>query len=742
MKMLQKIFPLLCLLMVSTLVSSAQSAMDDQNNQWPVVINANDGSVIKIYEPEPESLSGNVLKSRSAISILQTGASEPIFGTFWAVQTVDIDRDNRQIHIISAKVPNIRFADNIDANTTNSVKALLESQIPSVEPALSQETVLASLANNNESKNLSKDLQNNPPKIIYANRPSLLVTIDGEPRLQKNSDWNLDAVVNSPFTIVKNGDGMYYLYGGKHWYQGQSASGQFTYTPNVPYNLNKVKTSIDNANNSDPGYTSIDSAYSKTNTIPEVIVSTVPAELIETDGNPSFTNIDGTDLAYVSNSQNDIFLSKDDQLYYILLSGRWYKSANLNTGWSYVDPNNLPGDFAKIPEGSPKDNVLASVAGTNASREAVMDAQIPQTAKVDRKSATTTVNYDGDPNFQPIDGTDMTYATNTPNSVIYSHGIYYCVDKGVWFQSYSPSGPWSVSTTRPDQEDMIPPTCPLYNTKYVYIYDVDPDYAYMGYTPGYLNTFIYGPTVVYGTGYYYRPWIGRHFYARPYTWGFGMYYNPWAGFSMGYLYGDFWFNFGFGLDLWPGWCGGWWGPNIYRPPFRLNAFRPYGFYGHNRNGFAARPGGGLHGNHFSNNIYNYRRDVVTSNRVYNQANRPAMNNRQGNVNRPAINNNANNRQSAVNRPANNIQTDRAGNVYQRNSTTQQWQQRTQSTWRPAASNTTNNLNRQQQTRQRGAQRQQNFQNFRQGSVSRPASGGGGNRGGGGGGGNRGGGGRH
>jgi hypothetical protein len=27
-----------------------------------------------------------------------------------------------------------------------------------------------------------------------------------------------------------------------------------------------------------------------------------------------------------------------------------------------------------------------------------------------------------------------------------------------------------------------------------------PDWVYMGYTPGYLNNYIFGPTVVYGTG--------------------------------------------------------------------------------------------------------------------------------------------------------------------------------------------------------------------------------------------------
>ena len=70
--------------------------------------------------------------------------------------------------------------------------------------------------------------------------------------------------------------------------------------------------------------------------------------------------------------------------------------------WKYIPADQLPLDFSKIPPGSPKDNVLASVAVTDAAKDAVMDAEIPQTAKVDRNTATTQVTYDGQPKFTDI----------------------------------------------------------------------------------------------------------------------------------------------------------------------------------------------------------------------------------------------------------------------------------------------------------------------------------------------------
>jgi hypothetical protein len=497
-----------------------------------------------------------------------------------------------------------------------------------------------------------------------------------------------------------------------------------------------VQSSVDAANSSNAGY--VDSAAAQQeNHLSNIVVSTSPAELIQSDGKPNWTPISGTDLSYVSNSPNDIFQNQGDGKYYVLISGRWYSSGSLTGGWHYVAANALPANFARIPEGSPKDNVLASVAGTEAAREAIMDAQIPQTAKVDRNSASTTVDYNGDPKFAPIQGTNMQYATNTSASVMEDNGKFYTVDNGVWFEGPTANGPWTVATERPEDVDQIPPSSPLYNTKYVYVYDVTPDYVYMGYTPGYLNSYIYGPTVVYGTGYYYNPWYDGFYYPRPWSWGFGFGYNPWCGWALGFGYGFGWFHFGIGFGhsgYWGGhgWGGGgWWGPHVYRPPYAWNHYRTNGFYGNNfyrnRNVFV---------NNYRTNIYGNRGGVITrDNRTYN--NRSSIGRPVINGGRPvgAFNGGARSgttvqggRPGQYARPGggNNIYSDRSGNVYQRNQANNQWQQRQPNNqWRSVPNNSQNvqNLNRAQQMRSRGQMSTQNFQSARSGGFSRPSSGG-------------------
>ena len=96
--------------------------------------------------------------------------------------------------------------------------------------------------------------------------------IDGQPKLQTNKDWGLDVVVNTPFTIVKAHDNQFYLYGGKHWYTAQEATGPYSHAGNIPSELQQVQTAVDNATSSSPGYTD-SAAAAQDNVVSDIVVS-------------------------------------------------------------------------------------------------------------------------------------------------------------------------------------------------------------------------------------------------------------------------------------------------------------------------------------------------------------------------------------------------------------------------------------------------------------------------------------
>ncbi|GAB3220739.1 hypothetical protein J0A67_06155 [Algoriphagus aestuariicola] len=672
------------------------TSLSPGQNNWPKDVFAKNGAKITVYQPQPETLNGNEILGRSAFSVEEAPNSELIFGVFWYEAMMNTDRDTRALSLESVKITDVKLPGVDDGEKINNLKTLLETEIPLWGIASTIDEINATI-DSEQQINASEGLNNDAPEIFYSEEPTLLLLFDGEPKLEQDKDLKMDRVINTPYLILQAEDKKFYLFAGQGWYISSQVKEGYVLTSKLPKSISEVDKQIKDQQTEKPN--------TKAKAPKKVISSITPAEIIQSDGKADFANIDGTDLLYMSNSEDNIFRYIDDQKYYLLLSGRWYNSTKLEGPWTYLPADNLPAEFAKIPESSPKGGVLASVPGTKASLDAIHDAQVPQTAKVDRAKAKLEVTYDGEPKFEPIEGTKLDLAMNTKTTVLRSGKKYYAVDNGVWFVADNATGPWKVSDERPKDVEDIPANSPAYNVKYVYIYESTPEVVYVGYTPGYMGSYVYGPTVVYGTGYYYNPWYGPYYYPRPVTFGFSMHYNPWTGWSMGFSMSYGFFTFGFYGG------GGYWGPGAYRPPY----------YGGGNNVFINN--GDINIDR-SNNIYNKRNDVTTRDVQRgdrgNASTRPTAGQRPSNE--PGVSTNDRNRTpsarpSTGQQPANrgamagagtrDVYSDRNGNVYNRDANGN-WSQRQGNSWQ----NTTNQpaqMNRDYQNRQRSATQNHGFQ---------------------------------
>jgi len=457
--------------------------------EWPKSIITANGTIINIYQPQVESFTGNTLKSRSVIAVLADGNedADPAFGVAWTTATVEINREKRVLTIRSVDIDNLKIPGDSSRDDNAYISMELKIYIPRVLTPLPLDELLASLDGEQMEEKMDRDTIVGAPDIIYRTRRSMLVLIDGAPVLQRNQRWGLDAVVNSPFVILRGSDGKFYLYGDGHWYVAPAATGPYVFTRDkVKHKLRKIARQLKSAAEED-GDLSREDAGSLP--VYNIIVSTVPSMLIQSDGNPDLVPIARTSLLYVFNSDNDILVDTGTQQYYVLLSGRWYRSAALNENaqWREVAADQLPPDFEKIPTGSLKAGVRASVAGTAEAKDAAVDAQVPEMVKVDRMTVAARVQYDGAPKFSPIAGTHMQYAVNTCSIVLTYNGRYYAMDNGIWFVGGSPLGPWFVSSSRPEEMDLVPPAHPVYPAKFISVYEGTPEYVYEGYLPGYLD---------------------------------------------------------------------------------------------------------------------------------------------------------------------------------------------------------------------------------------------------------------
>jgi hypothetical protein len=125
------------------------------------------------------------------------------------------------------------------------------------------------------------------------------------------------------------------------------------------------------------------------------------------------------------------------------------------------------------------------------------------------------------------------------------------------------------------RREVVPPDCPIYNVKYVSIYESTPEVVYVGYTPAYTGSYVYGGCVVYGTGYYYQPWYGHYYYPRPVTYGFAVHYSPYGGWGMSFGMSYGWFS----MSVHSG--GGYWGAGGYHAGYH------HGYNNGYRHGYGA-----------------------------------------------------------------------------------------------------------------------------------------------------------
>jgi len=516
---------------------------------WPRTFQQ-DGATFTVYQPQVTGWDGNTLTAKMAVSVQAQGAASPTFGTISLSAPAMVDRASDTVDLGTVAVASAVFPG--APGEAAQFGSAVAGQVQSWGTSLSLKAIEASLAvtNAESARGRTVPVLNTVPQILFSETPAVLVLVDGDPALRPVAGTNLLRVINTKALLAMDqSSGTYYLRVNGAWASASAIAGPWTPAQTAPDALATLLAQV----STDKGVELFDPPQdSPVPPMPAVYVSTIPAELITTQGPPQFQPIPGTQLLSVINSGSSLFMNVQNQLYYVVISGRWFSAQAFSGPWQFVPANQLPPDFANIPESHPAGRVLASVSRTPQSGEAAVSSRIPQTAKISR-TATTQVSYAGDPQFASIDGTNLSYAKNTATPVIkVSDSLYMAVVNGVWFSAPSPQGPWTVADSVPPEIYSIPPSSPVYYATNVYVYNSDPDYVVAGYTPGYFGACLAPEgVVVYGTGYYYPPFIGPDVWiGPPLTYGFG------AGFACGLATG-----FAFGLAFDHGWgCGPWWGP--------------------------------------------------------------------------------------------------------------------------------------------------------------------------------------
>ena len=209
-------------------------------------------------------------------------------------------------------------------------------------------------------------LNNDPPTIFVGYRPSILLSVDGEPVLSEVPNTNLKFVANTHWPLFFDaGVSTYYLAVGQQWLTASSLDGQWSATRKLPPDMSRVSQ--------DKQWSALQKMITppaKSAVTPDVFYSDKPAEVILFDGQPVYTQIPDTQLTYATNTSSVVFVFTPTQQFYYLTAGRWFRANDLQGPWTYATPD-LPPDFAKIPLSSPASAILVSVPGSDEAKDAV-----------------------------------------------------------------------------------------------------------------------------------------------------------------------------------------------------------------------------------------------------------------------------------------------------------------------------------------------------------------------------------
>jgi hypothetical protein len=510
---------------------------------WPRAYEVGKGRMV-LFQPQfTEWTDFKTIEALVAAEYVKALDATPVFGVIRLKGATSYDEDAGEIVISDITVTELNFSglgrDDLKALAMETGKLL-----PTGPITVAETRVTASLAGQKRMTDVS-GLKADPPRIIVSITPAILVQSDGEASYAPvKGKSGLSFVVNTNWDLFRIDEGgALYLRDDTHWLTAPAINGPWTAVTEVPALLSDLP---EDSNWAD-ARAAVPSEPYQDGKAPKVITTDAPAEMILFNGEPALQDVPRTSLQWASNTEADVFFDKAGRQWYVLLSGRWFRAPSLEGPWTFATPD-LPTDFQNLPEDAPYYAVRASVPGTSEAAEARLKASIPTTARVEAGSITPTVAYAGDAQFAPIETTDLSFATNTTDTVIKVGEQYFLLHDGVWFVADSPAGPWQLARTVPDAIYAIPPSSPVYNVTSVHVYDTEPDAVWYGYTMGYLYGYPAWGTYVYGTGWSYPPywysWPGYPYpiyYPRPATWGLAAYYNPIRGMygRYGYAYGPY-----------------------------------------------------------------------------------------------------------------------------------------------------------------------------------------------------------
>jgi len=182
---------------------------------------------------------------------------------------------------------------------------------------------------------------------------------------------------------------------------------------------------------------------------PDIIFAFSPAVLVRVDGEPVWRDSGVAGVEKAINTR--ALLLRFQGRLYLGYAGHWAVSSALHTGWTPAP--GVPPPLLQLMQAAEATNQTPSRGDIPPNlAEEFSNGKFPAVHVRTRPAELISVN--GDPQFTAIDGTGLSYVSNTAADVfVAANHIWYVLISGRWFSASSSKGPWhyiAANTLPPD----------------------------------------------------------------------------------------------------------------------------------------------------------------------------------------------------------------------------------------------------------------------------------------------------
>ena len=144
-------------------------------SSWPRPFTSG-GSTFMVYQPQVDRWNENLVDFYCAVELKTGKESAPRYGVVWLQARTEVDKVNRLVTLDQAKITKVKFPSAPDKEL--ELTGLLETKLPGATKTISLDRLEAALELDADAVK-GVGVKNDPPKVIIAKKPSMLVVRGG-----------------------------------------------------------------------------------------------------------------------------------------------------------------------------------------------------------------------------------------------------------------------------------------------------------------------------------------------------------------------------------------------------------------------------------------------------------------------------------------------------------------------------------------------------------------------------------